>query len=173
MSAWRRARSRRSLGSLAAITALACCALSGCSHSVLVNDPSVTKDTIVCAAVSSVDRLVITRSSAKSARFTFPAEITVTEPRRVRDMARALCALPVMPSGTFHCPPEFAISYRLIFAVGERTLKPVIVLPSGCQEVYGLGRVRWVALSPGFWPIMGATMGIPHPRYATLRGPIT
>lgn len=173
MGAWRRAGSQWSVGSLAAIAALACGGLSGCTHSVLVSDASVTKGTIVCAVVSRVDRLVITRSSAKSARFTFPAEITVTDPRRVRTIARALCALPVMPRGTFHCPAEFAISYRLIFAVGGRTLKPVAVLASGCQEVYGLGRARWVALSPGFWRIMGAVAGIRDARYSTLRGPIT
>ena len=74
-------------------------------------------------------------------------------------MAQALCALPVMPSGTFACPADWAISYRLVFT-GRAGLAPVTAEASGCQVVTGLGAVRWTATSPGFWRTLAQAAGI-------------
>jgi hypothetical protein len=104
----------------------------------------------------------------------------VTSARRSQSVARALCALPVMPSGTFSCPAGWAISYRLVFTGRAGRLAPVTAEASGCQVVTGLGAVRWTATSPGFWrtlaqaagitPADGAVLGtMPRSRLATVR----
>ena len=60
-------------------------------------------------------------------RFSFPARITVTSARRSQSVAQALCALPVMPSGTFACPADWAISYRLVFTGRAGRLRPSLL----------------------------------------------
>jgi hypothetical protein len=84
----------------------------------------------------------------------------VTSARRAQSVARALCALPVMPSGSFFCPADWAISYRLTFAARARRFAPVTAEASGCQVVHGLGAARWTATSPGFWRTLALAAGI-------------
>jgi hypothetical protein len=55
-----------------------------------------------------------------------------------------------MPAGTFSCPADLGIDYRLVFTAGEGKLAPVAVDATGCQTVNGVGPVRWTALSPAF-----------------------
>ncbi|MHB8456327.1 MAG: hypothetical protein ACYDBS_01345 [Acidimicrobiales bacterium] len=127
----------------------------------------------LCQSTQNVDRLVVQRSDAfpqNHMHFSFPSELTVSKASAVRNAARALCALPRMPSGAIACPADFGISYRLAFYVGNKALPVVGVDAAGCQEVRGAGAVRWVARSPGFWHTLGTAMGLPRPGYSTFRG---
>ena len=86
-------------------------------------------------------------------------------------MARALLALPPMPSGTFGVPVDLGITYRLTFATPKEQLPVIEVDATGAQTVRGLGAERWVvARSPGFWTTLGSAMGLARPEYATFRG---
>jgi hypothetical protein len=147
------------LGLLAAAASLACVPLAGCAGAVA----STGTASAVCAQAGSITRLVIRRVNGlpqNHERFTFPARITVTSASRAQSVARALCTLPVMPSGTYACPADWAISYRLTFATKARRFAPVTAGISGCQDVHGLGAVRWTARSPGFWPTLARAAGI-------------
>lgn len=143
----------------AAAAALACAALTGCAGAAA----GAGKAPAVCVQAGSITRLVIHRVNGlpqNHERFSFPARITVTSARRAQSVARALCALPVMPSGTYACPADWAISYRLTFAATARRFAPVTAEASGCQDVYGLGAVRWTLTSPGFWRTLAQAAGI-------------
>jgi hypothetical protein len=157
------------LALLAAAAGLACAALAGCAGAVA----GTGKTPALCAQAGSVTRLVIHRVNGlprNHERFSFPARITVTSPGRAQSVARALCALPVMPSGTYNCPADFAISYRLTFAARARQFAPVTAEISGCQEVSGLGATRWTARSPGFWRSLAQAARITPAGEAVFRG---
>ena len=135
--------------------------------------PASAADSTVCGSVPALDRLVVHRSDAfpqNHMRFSFPAEVTVTDAAQVRAAARALCSLPKMPSGTFACPADLGIVYHLAFFAGGRAFPTVEVDATGCESVRGLGPVRWVARSPGFWSILGRAMGLSSPSNAMFRG---
>ena len=154
---WRAGPGRLAL--LAAAAGLACAALAGCAGAAA----GTGKTPAVCAQAGSITRLVIHRVNGlpqNHERFSFPALITVTSPSRAQSVARALCALPAMPSGTYACPADWAITYRLAFATEARRFAPITAEISGCQDVYGLGPVRWTARSPGFWHTLAQAAGI-------------
>lgn len=152
---WRAGPGRLAL--LAAAAALACAALAGCSGAAAGAQPA------VCAQAGSITRLVIHRVNGlpqNHERFSFPARITVTSASRAQAVAQALCALPVMPTGNYACPNDWGISYRLVFTARGGRLPPVTADASGCQEVSGLGTVRWTIQSPGFWLALARAAGI-------------
>ena len=106
---WRAGPGRLAL--LAAAAGLACAALAGCAGAAA----GTGKTPAVCAQAGSITHLVIHRVNGlpqNHERFSFPALITVTSPSRAQSVARALCALPAMPSGTYACPADWAITYR-------------------------------------------------------------
>jgi hypothetical protein len=103
--------------------------------------------------------------------FNFPAVVTVAGSSQARMVADAVCALPRMPSGTFHCPGDLGIVYDLSFRAGSVEFGAVSVGASGCQGVRGLGVPRWVARSPDFWRTLGVAMGLTRPDLATFQGP--
>jgi hypothetical protein len=120
----------------------------------------------LCAAVSEVDSLTVTRGGAGQAshfRFRFPRQIVVTRPQRARTVARAVCVLPRMPRGILACPADFGISYRLEFAAARRRLAVVTVDPGGCGRVAGAGPARWAEKSPGFWTVLRREAVVPGP----------
>ncbi len=171
MTTLRRVGAGHALGGLPVVAALACATLAGCGQAAASHTGAA--GTTVCADAAHVDRLAISRTSANPGRFTFPAEITISSLRQAQAVARALCALPAMPSGAINCPADVVISYRLRFAAGGRQLPPVTVQATGCQQVHGLGRVRWIARSPAFWGVLGQAAGIRPASYLTFRGTIT
>lgn len=127
----------------------------------------------VCAHTRDVDRLTIGRVNffpQNHEYFTFPAEVTVTGAGRSQAVARALCTLPAMPAGTFSCPMDWGIDYRLVFTAGDSKLAPVTVNATGCQTVNGVGPVRWTALSPVFWSVLATAAGIGPADQATFAG---
>lgn len=71
-------------------------------------------------------------------------------------VAKALLALPTMPSGVLACPADLGVVYHLVFFVGDGRLAPVSIDAPGCETVRGLGVSRWgralagLVVSP--WP---------------------
>jgi outer membrane murein-binding lipoprotein Lpp len=152
---------------LVAAAVLACGLLAGCKET----SPGASAGTYVCAAIARVDRLAISRVNPNPELHpAFPAKFIITARPRVQAVARALCALPVMPSGAFHCPPDFGMTYRLTFTAGPTAPHPVTVAASGCQEVHRLGQIRWTARTPHFWTTLGAAAGITNASLQTFSG---
>jgi hypothetical protein len=135
--------------------------------------PQSPSSVALCHVMRPVDRLVVRRSDAfpsNHVHFSFPRAVTVASPRRIRGAARALCALPRLPKGAFHCPVDLGIDYALTFTAKGSAGLTVGVDATGCETVTGLGATRWVARTPGFWVKLGKAMGLRHPDYATFRG---
>lgn len=127
----------------------------------------------LCASAGRVSRLVVRRVNQiprNHERFSFPARVTVADPAKARFVARALCALPPMPSGAMSCPADWGIGYRLRFTADGRKLPAVTAQATGCRGVRGLGRSAWTARSPGFWRVLGSAMGITHPGSSAFAG---
>jgi hypothetical protein len=160
----------RLAGPLVLAIALACAALAACGSA---RAGTMASGGGLCASAGRVDRLVVERVNQiprNHERFTFPARVAVTDPREARTVARALCALPPMPSGTFNCPADLGIVYRLGFTADGRKLPAVSAQATGCGGVRGLGRSAWTARSPGFWRLLGTAMGIPRPGNPAFAG---
>lgn len=83
---------------------------------------------------------------------------TITNPGQVTSLARALCALPRMPSRPLPCPMQLPGSYQFYFTARGLRLAVVVVEESGCRQVTGLGPVRR-ADQPSFWRLLGRIMG--------------
>jgi hypothetical protein len=175
MGTFRRTGPWRALATPRAVAVLACAALMGCGSVAVgvavAKDAGIARpravqalaDSKVCAHAQDVDRLTIGRVDAypqNHVHFTFPAQIIVTGAGRSQAVARALCALPAMPAGTFGCPADWGIDYRLVFTDGDSELAPVTLDATGCEQVTGLGPVRWTALSPGFWGVLATAADI-------------
>jgi hypothetical protein len=93
-------------------------------------------------------------------------ELTIADPAKARALARAVCALPPMPRGTFHCPVGFTGGYRIAFAGARgRALPAVSVQTGGCEQLTGAGPVRWAAHSPAFWSAFEHATGIMAVRH--------
>jgi hypothetical protein len=89
-----------------------------------------------------------------------PGQVVVTSPARAREVARALCALPLMPHGVLNCPAMYpGTSYELLFTADGRRFAPVTIDATGCETVTGAGPVRR-ALDPGFWRVLSVAAGI-------------
>lgn len=184
MRAARRPGPARVLAPLPAVAALACAALASCGTAAAVQDTPTPGHpaaqgppaTNLCAHAGQVDRLTISRVNSfpqNHEQFTFPAQITVTGAQQARVVARALCALPPMPRGLpMACPNDRGINYQLIFYAGDSKLAPVTVDATGCEQVNGLGAVRWTARSPAFWSVLAAAAGIAPADQATFAGTI-
>lgn len=173
----KRHRHLRQCTSVAALLAVALCltacasAASSTQHKPSSN--SAPAATALGRALSQLDRLVVVRSNAfpqNHMRFSFPAEMTVSDPAKVQAVARALLALPPVPSGAFAVPIDLGVTYRLIFATAHEQLPAINVDATGAQTVRGLGRTRWAASSPGFWTTLGKAMGLAHPGNGAFRG---
>lgn len=158
----------------AALTLTACAAPKpGNQGSATPNSSPATRQPALAQQLSHLDRLVVRRSDAfpqNRTHFGFPAEVTVNDPARVQAVARALLALPAMPSGPLYIPNDLGITYRLVFATADQSLPAIVVAATGAQTVQGLGGTRWVARSPRFWATLGSAMGLAQPTNATFRG---
>ncbi len=127
---------------------------------------------VLCSAAAAVDRLTVSRVNqipANHPHFSFPATVTVSDAARARSVAQALCALAPEPRGVLSCPADFGITYRLDFAVAGRTLPPVTIRASGCEEVSGAGLAKAIR-RPAFWGVLGTAMRLAHPGNAAFTG---
>lgn len=101
----------------------------------------------------------------------FPSQITVATPPRARAAARALCALPLLPAGVFHCPNlTVGTTYLLRFTADGRRLPAVSIEATGCEVVSGVGRARWAAKSPGFWRTLATVANLSPPGRTAFTG---
>lgn len=133
-----------------------------------------SSNTSVCAPGASFTRLLVHRSGTLPGdhiRFSFPAVVTVRTTGSVREVAAALCRLPLSPPGVFSCPIDFGTAYGLTFLRGSRGYRPVTVEPGGCQVVHGVGKPRTAIRAPTFWSTLGSAMGLPYPSWTTFAGP--
>ncbi len=130
----------------------------------------------LCKSISSLVHLVVTRTDEfpqNHLHFAFPAKETVGDQARVRAAAIALCALPVMPPGAYHCPADFGVNFHLAFSASNRAFGPVSADATGCEGVDGPGLgSRWVATSPAFWVTLGKAMGLAKPSNSSFRGSV-
>ena len=117
---------------------------------------------------------VIRHKPLNSEAFTFPATLTIRIPAKARAAAVALCALPTMPAGTYHCPVDLGVVYTFVFAgsgsVGDDVANDVTLRATGCETVTGLGATRWVATSENFWGTLGQALGLRRATAATFAG---
>jgi hypothetical protein len=101
----------------------------------------------------------------------------VTDPARVHDLARALCALPPLPTEPMPCPMLISAgAIRIQFSAGDRAYPPVMIQATGCEEVSGLGAPRTAMRTPGFWLRLAHDEGVlpGSPFFPVQRcGPIT
>jgi hypothetical protein len=122
----------------------------------------------LCRDAATVTRLEIVRNhgfKVPELEPAFPNLVTVTNPALVRDVARALCALPAAPKsgGVYHCPALLlGTAYTLRFSLGSRPLPLVTINSTGCETVTGVGPVRWVT-SEGFWAVLSRAIGVKTP----------
>jgi hypothetical protein len=167
------------------IAAGATITLTACGSQAAATDPAATNSAsptataaatagvALCANAAKVNRLVISRVSTipqNHFRFAFPRGVTVSDPAKAQAVATALCALPSMPHGAVNCPNDSGVAYRLSFAAAGRGFPMVTAQASGCMQVLGVGAVRTISRSPGFWTALGRAIGIPHPSSTALRG---
>lgn len=128
----------------------------------------------LCQVIPRVDRLIVTRHApGNQFHFTFPAVVTVTNAAAARAVATSVCALPDAPPYTQPCPSGFAISYHLVFWVqGQKGpgADLIVVNPTGCQSVTGLGTVREAGSHPAFYRVLGNAMGLKNANDLTFRG---
>jgi hypothetical protein len=158
---------------VAALSALACGFLAGCGQT--GNAPTSGKAVAsgtACSARSSLDRLTIRRVTARrESGIAFPAEVVVNNRGKVKVIAELLCNLPPIPSGfpsgVLHCPPALGVDYQFRFLAPSQGIRPISLQASGCQEVRGVGTVRWAARVPRFWEDIGDAAGVPNASLQT------
>jgi len=128
----------------------------------------------LCRDTASVTGLEIVRDQVARVpelQITFPNQVTVASPARARAVARALCALPLMPLGIFSCPSLVpGTTYLLRFTAGGRPLAAVTIEATGCQVVTGIGPTRRAATSPGFWQVLGTAARLRPPGWSAFSG---
>jgi hypothetical protein len=160
--------------------------VAGLGLAACVSSPSVAPSTTstapsnqvgyLCQVIPRVDRLIVTRTygfPGNQFHFTFPAVVTVTNAAAARAVATSACALPDAPKGAQACPADFAVSYHLVFWVrGQKGpgADLVVVDPTGCEVVTGLGTGREAMSDPAFYRILGNAMGLKNANYLTFRG---
>ncbi len=162
---------RRSL--LVTVVATSSLTLAACGATSTSTVGSKVAPVFLCRHLSSVARVVVTRTlSSDQFLYVVPATSTVNNARRARQLARVACSLPVMPSG-IQCPVELAVAYRLTFAInGEKGLggESIVVHPTGCQLVEGLGTPRTSATRANFYRLLGTAIGISNAGSWTFAG---
>jgi len=109
------------------------------ASSTAATSPTVSAQLELCAAPAAVSRVQIVRIPSIAQLVPTgkgqpkPIKITVTDPAKARILARAVCRLPRMPRGMFHCPIDVGGAYELTFSVGDRRLPLVQAAASGCE----------------------------------------
>ncbi|MCL5973317.1 MAG: hypothetical protein ACYCWN_04965 [Ferrimicrobium sp.] len=123
-----------------------------------------------CPIRASTQLTLLREKPDNPERFVLPARSIVKSPGRVRAIATALCQLPAMPTGTIVCPADLGPSYALRFSTNNKKFGTILLDATGCQGVTGLGHMRWVLRSAGFWHRLGAALGYPKASYDNFRG---
>ncbi len=121
----------------------------------------------LCADPAAVSQVSIARTAVprqiQPLKTLLPAQVTLVTGGGARVLGRAVCALPRMPPGVLHCPASFFAHITLTFTAAGRRLPDVTIQAAGCQDVTGLGPVRWVARTPAFWIALARAAGVTGP----------
>ncbi|HUK67765.1 MAG TPA: hypothetical protein VLW50_03255 [Streptosporangiaceae bacterium] len=161
--------------------ALAVASLAGCSGAVAQSVSSGKPNVLpsprpsLCERMGVLSRLVVDRTNTlqdNRIRYRFAGTVTVSEPNHVQTAARALCALPHFPAGSFACPADTGTVYALRFSARGRRLPTVAAQATGCEVVRGLGAPRWTSTTPGFWYTLGEVMGVRNPGRTAFAGTV-
>jgi hypothetical protein len=144
------------------------------SSSPSVSPSAAATQAALCRRTATVTRLVITRNHVMRVpqlQAGFPSQIIVASPARAQAAARAVCGLPSLPRGVFHCPNlTVGSTYLLHFTAGGRQLPAVSIEATGCEIVTGVGPVRWAAKSPGFWRALATAANVSPPGRTAFTG---
>lgn len=123
----------------------------------------------VCAAISHVTGAAVDRSGSPLGPRTLslPSRVRVLDASRAKALARLVCSLPRFPSGVIVCAADASLRYEVTFtgAGGRADIDPY-----GCQTVSGAGPPRWAARAHGFWPRLGALLGLGKTDLGSFRG---
>ena len=133
-----------SASSTGAATAASPKASSSPSPSPSVSPSAAATQAALCQHTATVTGLEITRNHVHAGTATAGraslAEVIVATPARARAAARALCGLPSLPRGVFHCPAlTVGTTYLLRFTADGRQLPAVSIEATGCEVVTGVG----------------------------------
>jgi hypothetical protein len=127
----------------------------------------------LCQHTATVTGLQVVRNRMKlvpQVQAAFPAQVTV-DTARARAVARALCALPLLPKGVLNCPALMVgTTYTLRFTADGQRLPAATIEATGCEVVTGVGPARWAAKSPGFWRTLSTTLNVSPPGRAAFTG---
>lgn len=144
------------------------------------NVPHASSHLVLCENVlrEKMRRLTVTRNTPPNPTiFAFPRKTSGTDPTLIRALALALCKLPVIPKEAMSCPDDLGIRYTLHFTntgdIGGTSTKDVVVAPTGCETVTGLGATRWVLTRLGFWSALGKSIGLQDATRSTFVGDFT
>lgn len=128
---------------------------------------------VVCSGPRAVSTVKVTRIPGLPRRgevlprpATLPG-ITIADRAKAVALARAICALPLMPRGMLglSCPMDTGSGFLLVFANADLRFPPVRIHTSGCETVTGAShnRPRWIPASGGFWITFSRLTGIKAP----------
>ncbi|MGH3407971.1 MAG: hypothetical protein ACRDRJ_36555, partial [Streptosporangiaceae bacterium] len=123
----------------------------------------------VCRDAAAIRGLTIARSRfylPENERFGLAGVIAIRRPALARAIVRDVCGLPVMPRRTVRCAADNDVTYWLMFAAGHRAYPPVVIRPTGCEAVQGLGATRWIVPVPRFWYRLGSALARAYPGLA-------
>lgn len=128
----------------------------------------------LCSVSSQVTAIRISRGIPLNPEvFSFPRLVFTKRAASTRAVAAALCALPGMPSGPIACPADFGFDYSLLFSVPGDYVTDVRYDPTGCEQVTGLGTVRWTVQTPIFIRVLGSAMNLKHVSDSIFAGKIS
>jgi hypothetical protein len=136
------------------------------SPSPSVNPSAAATQAALCQQTATVTSLEIMHSHLMRVPQVqgYSSPVTVITAAKARDAARALCALPLLPRGVFHCPNlTVGTTYLLSFTADGRRLPAVTIEATGCEVVTGVGPARWAAKSPGFWRALATAASLSPP----------
>jgi hypothetical protein len=170
LSGWRSAIRRGPGAALAVLLTAGVLTVAGCGTAPATGPGSAPRHPrhyrTVCAAAAALTRVVAVHTPSLTALSALPPseiKVKVSDPSRVRALARAVCALPDLPVGVYQCPLNTAGGYELTFALAQHRYPPVSVESGGCEVVRGVGHVRWAARDQWFWRTLSRSTGIASP----------
>jgi len=115
----------------------------------------------LCQVKGRVTAFRILRGRVRNpTKFSFPNSVYVNNAASSRWAAHALCDLPSVSAGVYNCPADTGPAYTLNFVAAGYQITKVVVDPTGCETVTGMKNDRTVSRSPGFWPVLGASMNL-------------
>lgn len=144
--------------------------LIGVSALIYYNQQTSTSISQDCPILASTQLTVHRQKPGNPERFVLPAKFVVRNQHSVQAIANALCQLPAMPTAAIVCPADFGPQYAFQFATNRTRFRVILLDVTGCEAVSGLGQIRWVARSIGFWHQLGTALGYPNANYDSFHG---